>query len=427
MYKSVRRKIVLLLGCVAAAVLLLGLSLLLPQRMIHAHIAESAGIMQQEGLYPRIGDHTASSQLDNFTDAIIFQETDAMNASDWKSVFTNPIKVYREGNGINPVDLLADSAAAGSAEPLYEYQYTRYWMGFRSILRLALVFVNAYQLKRYLALLFFGLFLAATLDMAKRVSSAMAMLFGMVIALMRPEVLSASYQLSSCFLIAFAAMLMIPLWQKKRWPIADLFLLVGAVTMYMDFYTVPLVTFGLPFIYLYLLEKEQKSRLMACFGNWSFGYLGMWFFKMLLSTPFAEENGFQNGLGELLFWMNGAGASLREMAGMYLAVPIKVAEGLAADKIGAAILAAAGGALMCFWLWRMKKAGKPWQTVWQHKSLLAVACFPLVLFLAAPTPIIGHYWFQYRSLAVTIFGIGAAMLLTAEEKSKTTAPSQCQR
>lgn len=418
MHHKIGRKLVLLGSCVAAAVVMLFLAALLPQKAIHAHIAESAGMMQQEGLYPRVGDRTASAQLDNFTDALILLETDAMNASDWKSVFTNPIKLYREIDALNPVDLLADSTAA-SSEPVMEYQYTRYWMGFRSILRLALVFVNAYQLKRYLALLFFGLFLAVTLELGKRVSKSMALLFGMVIALMRPEVICASYQFSSCFLIAFAAMLMLPLWQKKRWPISDLFLLVGAAAMYLDFYTVPLVTFGLPFIYLYLLEKEHKSGLMACFGNWCFGYLGMWLFKMLLSTPFAEENGFQNGVGELLFWVKGAGASMREMVGMYLIVPIKVVEGLAADKIGAAILAAAGGAILCFWLWKMKKTGKPWHDVWMHKPLLAAACFPLVLFLAAPTPITVHYWFQYRSLAVTFFGIGAAMLLTAEKEAKS--------
>lgn len=423
MYHKIGRKLVLLESCVAAAVVLLFLAALLPQKAIHVHLAESAGMMQQEGLYPRVGDRTASAQLDNFTDALILMETDAMNISDWRTVFTNPIRSYTNVDTtayLNPVDILASGfSASAPTDPVMEYQYTRYWMGFRSILRLALVFVNAYQMKRYLALLFFGLFLAVTLELSKRVSHAMALLFGMVIALMRPEVICASYQFSSCFLIAFAAMLMLPLWQRKRWPISDLFLLVGAAAMYLDFYTVPLVTFGLPFIYLYLLEKEHKSGLMACFGNWCFGYLGMWFFKMLLSTPFAEESGFQNGVGELLFWVKGAGASLREMAGMYLLVPIKVVEGLAADKIGAAILAAAGGALLCFWLWKMKKAGKPWRDVWMHKPLLAAACFPLVLFLAAPTPIMVHYWFQYRSLAVTFFGIGAAMLLTAEKEAKS--------
>ena len=49
----------------------------------------------------------------------------------------------------------------------------------------------------------------------------------------------------------------------------------------------------------------------------------------------------------------------------------------------------------------------------EHFVLLVVAALPLVWMLAAPQPTAIHYWFQYRSIAVSFWSFGMYCLLIA--------------
>jgi hypothetical protein len=89
------------------------------------------------------------------------------------------------------------------------YFYSRYWMGFRATLRFLLSFVNYYQLKRYLSFAFFALYAALISSISRRTTATIGFLFAISIILVRPYIIGASLQFSSCFFIAFLGMLLV--------------------------------------------------------------------------------------------------------------------------------------------------------------------------------------------------------------------------
>ena len=62
------RYLLVYLVSIMCGLIMLVIAALLPQGPISANIKESSVIMLQEGCYPRIGDHTGTAQLDNYSD-----------------------------------------------------------------------------------------------------------------------------------------------------------------------------------------------------------------------------------------------------------------------------------------------------------------------------------------------------------------------
>lgn len=422
MKKTLRYVLALILS-VAVGMGLLLLSTFLPQGTIDENVYESAEIMRQkEGIYPLLADFTFSGQLDNHTDAIILAQSKAMSSP--KEILTNPMYQLAEDDPEteNPVEDLYAYVQAEDPQPTSFY--VRYWMGFRAVMRLVLSFVNLYQLRRYLATLVLGLAVAVTCSIARHVSEKAAFLFGISFVFVRPYIVAMSPQFSCCFIIAFAAMLLMPRLSRKPECHGMVFFLLGIITMFFDFYTTPLITFGLPFVYLYLLRGDASSRklttLLKYFLLWGAGYLSMWFAKMLLTTLFTDVNGLENGLVSMLYRL---GIRKEEKYTYQYSIFHSLRAiwfSLYADEEGKKILIlvlACGvlglGALL------LKRKPKLSQLL-EHRNLIAVAALPVIWMLAAPQPFNIHHWFQYRSIAVSFFSFGVYCLLTLAKPKEIT-------
>lgn len=291
----------------ALAVLALVLSALLPQGPIDRHVADSAYEFSEEPSYPRILDKTYGSRLDYWTDAIMLMQSKAMSAQQLERVLTNPMFSY---GGQYPQEDLLEYVRDDNPTPTS--YYTRYWMGYRALLRPALVFLDYLQIKRYVAFALFALFAALIVSITQRCGRKVAMAFAVSVILIRPYVVCDCLQFSCCFLIAFAAMLLVPWLSRNPAYEGVFFLVVGMITMYFDFYTTPIVTFGLPMVYLYLLRTSQGAE-MSCrhvargFLIWFAGYGLMWGAKLLLTSLLTAEDGVANGLNAFYTWMGVAG------------------------------------------------------------------------------------------------------------------------
>lgn len=396
------------LGSVALGVALLLLCACLPQRPIDAHVKDAALALGSEGAYHRVFDTAPTAQLDNYTDAIIMDVSRGTTASRISSILTNP--VHRDAE--DPVEALAIYAGQ-EADARESFFYPRYWMGFRVLTRTALVFLNYLQIRRYLGFLLLGLMLLAVLSVAKRADGRAAFFFGLSLLLVRPQVICHSLQFSCCFFLALLGMLAVPrLRRSRRWE-GLFFMELGLLVMYFDFYTVPLLSFGLPMVYLCLLDaREGESlswrRVLADLGLWMGGYLLMWLAKLTLATVFTSENAFESGFSTLLMWAGGKGTGaapspLRALTALRHAVTV--------DTPGALIWA---GALVCGLLllglcaWKGRLRPRPLQ---EQGILLCLALLPLVWFLATARPTEAHAWFQYRSIALSYWALGAWLSL----------------
>ena len=393
---------------VAAAVLLIVLVSFLPQDRISANVKRSAEMMHQEGSYPRVGDHSASAQLDSFTDAIMLMASQRTNSEQLESVLTNPMVAYDGAEEY--VDYLYRYTQGET--PSEEWSYNRYWMGFRVILRLALVFLDYYQIRRYLAFALFGLFFVLLCTMVERIGTKQSIAFAFSILLIRPYVICNSLQLSCCFLIAFVSMLAVP-WIRDNPRYEKLFFMeIGMLTMYFDFYTVPIITFGFPAMYLYLLyeakgEKYTAKWMLTNLLVWFGAYVLMWISKMVLTELFTKEEAFTIGFGKLGSWL-GFGSQVKE-AGFYspIVALVRVAAAVAADVKGAVVIVIAVVILACLalWAWKTGRVNKT-QCAKCYLPLL-IAGLPVLWFIVACEPTASHYWFQYRSIAVSYWAIGA--------------------
>lgn len=405
---------------VVLALALLILAAFAPQGRILDNLWESIDLLHMEGTYPHMADYKGAARLDNFTDILMLLESATTNDQYLGSVLTNPVYVYEEAGADLPT--LLENYLNGMPHDSVGF-YVRYWMGFRVVLRIALTFLSYFQIRRYLAVIIFTLFAAVMCDIAKRTDTKLAFFFAVSIILLRPQVIVNSMQYCTCFFIMFAAMLLVPAVQKRpKWE-GVFFMEVGLLTMYFDFYTAPLITFGFPMVYLYALELTEETALSGKrMGKnallWMSGYVLMWVAKLVLTSVLTEVNAVANGWNALLGRLGvSKTAGLEEFYSLELAME-RLGETIFSDGEGKVIfLGVLAVVLLAVAVCAMRKkialkdAGKLW-------PLLVLAAMPFVWFLATIQPLAMHYFFQYRMIALTYWAAGAFVYFLLWNKKK---------
>lgn len=384
----------------ALAFLLLGACL--PQGPIDANVLSSAEKMVPEGDYPTMADKSFASMLDVTTDALILAESKATTISQWDTILTNPLYDYGDGTVDSLLAYAQDSTLAPTS------YYVQYWMGFRTVIRLLLCFFDYYQILRYTAVAFFVLFAAVMCSIAKRAGTKAAFLFALSIIAVRPHVVAVSLQFSCCFFIAFLAMLLVPkLHENRKWePL--FFLELGILTQYFDFYTTPILTFGMPMIYLYLLGRRENDapggkRIGMDAAAWSAGYGLMWLAKLSLTSLLTGANGIGQG-----FTAFAGRVGIEKTPGLEsyynpITALRTVFASLYSDREGKLVLLATVAAIAVWVLYRFIKDRHTLRECVSHWQLLLIAALPVVWFMAAAQPTANHHWFQYRGIAVSFW------------------------
>lgn len=411
---------------VAAALLLLILSAFLPQFLIQQHVVDSVDLVMYDLDNNYLFDGSEGSKLDVFTDIMMLRTSLTTNDRYLGSVLTNPVYTYRDldewlGSGKTLANLAYDKPADGV------WFYTRYWMGFRVVLRLALLFFNYAQIKRYLSFLFFSLFAAVICSVSKHVNSKVAFLFALSILLIRPHVMATSMQLTCCFFIAFLAMLLIPwLYRNPKWE-GLFFMEVGMLTMYFDFYTVPLVTVGFPLMYLYILKQEASTpvsfkNLLKNLLAWFAGYGLMWIAKLVLTTILTSENALEFGFTS--FFSRVGIAKDTELSQYYALKPAfdGIRKAVFSDNLGTVVYLLGAGVILALVVWRILRGHASRKTVEKAVPYLFFAVIPIIWFVITRQPVAIHYFFQYRTIALTHWGAGVFLyyLLPAKKREMTS-------
>ena len=404
-------------GTVVAGLLLLLCGACLPQSRIDKNVMQSASVMLAEGCYPNISDGSASSQLDNFTDSLMLMESKATTIHDPESILTNPLYT----NGVNPVSDLYQYSVDSSIEP--SSYYVRYWMGFRGFLRFALVFLNYYQIKRYLALAFFVLFATVLCSLSKHTGIRSAFFFGLSVILVKPQIICASMQFSCCFFIAFGAMLLMPWLSRNIHHAGLLFMEIGMITMFLDFYTTPIITFGLPATYLYLIQVKngralKVKNILGYFVAWFAGYLLMWLSKLVLTSLLTDQNAIQNGLGSLMMWLGADGYALSNGAYRPGLALKQVARALLQDQDGILFFLMLAIAALGFMAIKLLRGKASLGMLLRNWPLLLLASMPIIWFMVSAEPTTVHYWFQYRSVVLCCWALFGLAHLTIKDEGK---------
>ena len=404
------------------AVLLLAAAAFLPQYLIQTHIVESVDLIYRDFRDGYAFDWSDASRMDVTTDVMMLRTSLATNDSYLGSILTNPVYTY-EGltEWVDVADLLANQAYEMPADNVWFY--SRYWMGFRVLLRMALTVFHYGQIKRYLAVTFFALFMATVCSMAKHTDSKMAFLFAMSVVLVRPYVMATSMQFTCCFLIAFLAMLLVPrIYDRPAWQ-GLFFMEIGMMTMYFDFYTVPLITMGFPLLYLCILKRKDGGniswkRLWGNMGAWFAGYGGMWISKLVLTSLLTSDNTLQQGLQSFATRVGiQKDAELEEFYSLDFAME-RLQGAIFSDEIGKVLYLLCVAVILAAVIFKLLKGHISGRLLRDSLPFLMLAVLPLLWFVITKQPVAIHAFFQYRTIALTHWASGVFLyqLLTAKNR-----------
>lgn len=418
MGKTWKRCALCFAASLALALALLLLGACLPQAPIDQHFGDSIALLTKEGDYPHMGGDANSFMLDNFTDAQILMQSVAMRGSDIASVLTNP--KFVKGS---PVAALEGFLANREGSPTS--YYVRYWMGFRTPMRLLLTFLNYGQIRSLLGYAFLGLFVLVTCFVARWTDLRAGVAFALSVVFVKPQIICLSPHYSCCFLLAMLAMLCVPKIASKKLGV-PFFFTVGTATMYFDFYTTPLVTLGYPLL-LYLLlnggaEKPVKRSL--CFmAAWLAGYAGMWVAKLALTSLLTPVDGMANGFASFASRVGIHRAenlqSYYSVVGAFKAV---ITETLSSRAGVYAFVGLVALTALTVVIGLRKKRVSP-ASFKRYAPLLLPACAVVLWFVVAAQPTYIHAFFQYRSVALIYFAVGLYLsLLFVPLKSANPSP-----
>ncbi len=291
--------------------LLLYLACSFDSKKIEKNVKESADILAKQGILYKLT-YTFDVTNNNSTDTVIMNESYSVDSNDPFTSYMKARKNYKKGQ--TDYQLLETTGEgvtihyneetkedeATFYEPTVELKdfldgkihhsvnYGRYWHGYLIIYRPLLLVCNITQIRAILHITFILLLLTFVFLVYKRFNISIALIYGLSILLC--GYLTASYSLESS--PVFLTMIISSIIYVKRIDKiknSNLYIfIVGCVTNYFDYLTVPLITLGvLASLYMLKLIEDKKDwkyclkSLIICSVLWAVGYAGTWIFKWI--------------------------------------------------------------------------------------------------------------------------------------------------
>lgn len=382
------------LGLILTYTLMLALVFSIPEGPISRHLQQSIPVVQSEGAAYVVnkGDSPAS-RLDNFTDSIMMR-----------------------GTVVKGEDKLVEAMIP---------DYARYWHGYLVVLRPLMFLMNYTSIRMLYSVIILFLMMITTylLFRQNNIFSAVSFILGMVA--IRYQVLGYSMQYSNVFIITMVAMvlgILLRQWlTKSYWRIGVYFMIIGSVVNFVDFLTVPMVSFGLPLLTVMQIMpvtgkssfKQVKTNILAMVISgilWVFGYAGTWLSKWLLASFLLHKNVVNDALNQILFRTEG---NVEYPLDRIVMLKSNLVTMFPMSVITMLIIAFA--VLLSFYGWQNKWHIK--QVRWEY--LLPVT-LPFIWYEALANHSQIHYWMTYRALIITVLAIGVFLgsgLGNGEEKN----------
>jgi hypothetical protein len=380
---------------------------LIPQSWIKSNVIKSVQTIQSEGLYPNLLNFKLF-QLDNFTDAVM--HTIAMTGDHKKPVLSAMSNFYYRSENFLDIAVDADKVAKGQLDNLSKVSYGRYWQGYLVFLKPLLIIFDYSQIRILYYLLF--VFLIGTISyLTFKNTKKRVVLFSFLITLVLFNVfiIPLSLQFSTVFIIAFIGIIIIllkPFKYANETSYLPLFFVIGGCTSFFDFLTVPLVTLGLPLLFLvenYDYEKKWKEKLLMVIKIsivWGIGYSFIWASKWLLGSVLTDVNIFNDAIN------SSAKRTSNDYRGMEMTISNItkfIWENIEARGLQVYVyISAIAMALLLFVYTRSVKSK---EVLLNNIYLLLVAMMVPLWFLVLRNHSIQHGWFTWRAASVSIFAL----------------------
>ena len=283
----------------------------LPNQKIQAHIRESKDFILELNGNPLFAHEIKNGELDLFTDLLILNTAMNKGNEEDESVirraFENSRFSNQEGNQFTSLEQTIND------NNIYNNQeYSRYWHGIQTIIRPLLLLFNYEEIRYILNIVI--LVMLATICIYKNLNiiHAIAFMFSMLAVCF--FVVPNSLQYIGTFTISLLGIILVSiLYKKKKTKLYPLLIfIIGGCTSFFDLLTVPIITLGMPLIFIMLLENKKEYNIKKMFFEmiklsilWFVSYTMIWFAKWVIASIILQEDIISIAINTIFFRTNG--------------------------------------------------------------------------------------------------------------------------
>lgn len=376
----------------------------LPVGRMKNNIADSHEVFNYEGTYPQIIQGYKSTQLDNYTDALMYATAIHPGSGNAvKDAMYNARYEYVDNSMPQSLNDYANDVVS-KEELRYEIGYSRYWHGYLAILKPLLLFFNVSEIRMLNMVLQFLLTCLLLYLVRKKIGEQYQIPILAMLMVLNPLVLPLSLQFSGVFYVGLLGAIGILLLKRTEdiekyilW-----FWLLGMLTSYVDLLTYPVFTYGLPLIILLLYNRQhdwKKSvvQIIEMGIFWGAGYSVMWVGKWILAWILGSGNIFKEVMEKIMFRTSMTG---EEMEG--LNVLSVLGKNISVITKLPYILLFLLALIICVMICR-KYSYKRNLSSWI--PYLIVMVIPMIWLVIKSNHSWVHYWFTYRELSITVLAV----------------------
>lgn len=257
----------------------------IPTKKIADSITCSASTFEEEGLYPvSFGNKYSTLSFlgrDQYTDCLMLNlavSSDSDNA--FRDAVLNPC--YKGGYNIEEWPDNLRKLSNNVIIPDINYDW--YWHGYLVVLKPLLLVFDYNKIRWFNCMLMAFLFGVVLVLIKKNIGNIMAVLTLAMVLLMHGEVIPYTMQYASVFFIALLGLAVLFIFKdyfSNNNNDLLAFFVIGALSVFFDFLTTPIVTLGIPIIYWLMLDKSEKKiqKVILISLMWGLGYAMLWISK----------------------------------------------------------------------------------------------------------------------------------------------------
>lgn len=416
-------KIFLITFAICSGALLL--SSLVPDKRIDNNIEKSITKMNKEKEYfSIIEENSHYFQVDNWSEAALLNFIYTCDASDpLKCTFAETNYAADDKSGLENANLMIKETSPNSnykGEKIGHYAIrSSYWLGSRTFVRPLLFFIDYYQIRYLLISIVCFMSIFTAIKLGEKTNWKYALAF--VLALVFTKYFIGLFAISNAFvyLLTFVSMDYILLTKKKTNYFSFMFL-IGMLTSYFDWFTIPLITWGFTVITILLKEYHQEEKitfdklfniLFKTGLAWCLGYASMLLFRVLFSYMVAGK--------AALEYFSGRVTTNTGMKDTSIIVNVYNAVKYCLNGVLPITFKSKKAFLLIVGFFGLTSVGMTTYLTIRKKHMGV----PLILTILSPFAwIIAfnefhsiHWWFAYRSLGIFIFAYLLIVVITIEE------------
>lgn len=249
---------------------------LIPASALKTKVSESAEILLKQGnnyLVP-VANKNMYIKFDNYTDALMINTAYSIDSKNpltsslvcrknyipgtTKIEYQDTVSELKSASKYSELDQVGELNDTVRGEIEESFEYARYWHGYLVPLRILLCIFNINEIRILFILLFLVLITTLMVLITKKINIYAMLVFLVALTSVEYFYIGISLQGSSIFFIAMIASIILIYRYNKIKDFPLLFLVVGSLTSFFDFLTVPLLTLGIPFAIFFLIKRKRR-------------------------------------------------------------------------------------------------------------------------------------------------------------------------